>query len=86
MQAIGRYLVIEKVKDEEEVSSSGLLITQQQKHDVRYLMGKIVSCGNYVEGLKDGDFIYYDKAAGFGVEVDKKPYLVIKESDVVIVL
>ena len=38
------------------------------------------------QSVKDGDDIYYDKQAGFKLEVKKDIYKVIKEHDVVIVL
>jgi co-chaperonin GroES (HSP10) len=42
--------------------------------------------GSDVKALKKGNNIYYDKAAGFNIEIDKEQYKVIKEFDVVIVL
>ena len=36
--------------------------------------------------LKKGDEIYYDKSAGFNIEINKENYKVIKEFDVVIIL
>ena len=40
---------------------------------------------NLAKGLKDGDVIYYDKAAGHGITWKNKLYYVIKARDVVIV-
>ena len=42
--------------------------------------------GEAVEAIKTKDQIYYDKAAGFNIEIKKQEYKVIKEQDVVIVL
>ena len=56
------------------------------RKDIRYKQAKIVVVGNNVDILKTNDSIYYDKAAGFNIEVDKKTYKVIKEQDVVIIL
>ena len=42
--------------------------------------------GGNVKALKKGDEIYYDKAAGFKIEIKKEEYKVIKEFDVVVVL
>ena len=36
--------------------------------------------------IKIGDEIYYDKSAGFKIEIKKEEYKVIKEFDVVVVL
>jgi len=36
--------------------------------------------------LKKGDEVYYDKAAGFNIEINKEEYKVIKEFDVVVIL
>jgi Chaperonin 10 Kd subunit. len=39
-----------------------------------------------VEGLKEGDRIFFDRHAGHKIEVDKKTYHIIKNQDVVVVL
>jgi len=39
-----------------------------------------------VEGIKEGDVVYYDRHAGFDMEIDSVVYKVIKEFDVVVVL
>jgi co-chaperonin GroES (HSP10) len=49
-------------------------------------MAKVETIGTAVVGVKDGDTIYYDRHAGFGIELDKKQFKVIKEVDVVVVL
>jgi co-chaperonin GroES (HSP10) len=85
MQAINNYIIIDKIKEEPK-KTNGLLITESQTKDVRYLKGEIISVGNFTEGLKEGDVIYYDKHAGHGVEFDNHLYHVIKQQDVVIVL
>jgi len=84
MQAINYYIIIEKIKEEPK-TTNGLLITDSQTKDIRYLKGKVVSVGNLTEGLKENDIIYYDRHAGHGIEFDNKLYHVIKQQDVVIV-
>ena len=51
----------------------------------RYLKAKIISTGNLVEGLKDGDTIHYDKHAGHAISWKEKLYHVIQDRDVVLV-
>ena len=53
--------------------------------DNRYIKAKIISCGNLVEGLKDGDTIYYDKHAGHDISWKDTLYRVIRDGDVVLV-
>ena len=50
-----------------------------------YVKAKIISCGNLVEGLKDGDTIYYDKHAGHDISWKDTLYRVIRDGDVVLV-
>ena len=85
MQAINRYIIIDRIK-EEPVKTSGLLLSEKHKDDVRYRKAKVVSVGNLVEGLNEDALIYYDKHAGYGIEFDNKLYFVIKEQDVIVVL
>ena len=53
--------------------------------DIRYLKGNVISVGNLVEVIQEGDVVYYDKHAGHGIEYNNKFYFVIKASDIVLV-
>ena len=86
MKAVGNYLVIEEVKQKPTKTKGGLLLTDKIKEDIRYRQGVVKSVGSLVQGVKTNDKIYYDKHAGFNVEIDENLFLVIKQQDVVIVL
>ena len=86
MNAVGNYLVIEEVKQKPTKTKGGLLLTDKIKEDIRYRQGVMKSAGSLVQGVKADDNIYYDKHAGFNVEIDENVFLVIKQQDVVIVL
>ena len=84
MKAVNHYLIIEIIKDGPK-KVGGLILTDEVNEDNRYLKAKIISCGNLVEGLKDGDTIYYDKHAGHAISWKDKLYHVIRDRDVVLV-
>tara|TARA_R100001463_G_scaffold622_1_gene2677 strand:- start:492 stop:749 length:258 start_codon:yes stop_codon:yes gene_type:complete len=84
MKAINRYIVIKNIKTELK-KVAGLIMTGDTDVDNRYLKAKIISCGNLVEGLKDGDTIYYDKHAGHDISFKDTLYRVIQDRDVVLV-
>lgn len=86
MKAIGRNLVIKKVKEGTTKTKGGLLLAENQKEDIRYVQASVVSVGTDVQGVKEGDNIFFDRHAGHRIEVDKNTYHVIKAQDVVIVL
>jgi co-chaperonin GroES (HSP10) len=86
MKAIGRYIVIEPKKETDVTTKGGLILANSQREDVRYREAKVITVGNDVKGIKKGNEIYYDKAAGFNIELKKETYKVIKEIDVVIIL
>ena len=69
---------------EEPKPVNGLLLGNE-KSDVRYLKGKVISAGDKVTGIKEGDIIRYDKHAGFGIEWEDNFHVVITVKDVVIV-
>jgi co-chaperonin GroES (HSP10) len=85
MKAVGKFIVIEPVKTDGK-TSGGLLLTEETREDIRYRQGKVVEPGTDVKVLNKGDLIYYDKNAGFGVDIKDLKYKVIKEQDVVIIL
>jgi co-chaperonin GroES (HSP10) len=83
MKAINYYLIVEKVKEGPRMVG-GLELTDKIDDSVRYLKAKVISAGNLVEGVNDGDIIYYDRHAGHGVQVKNTLYQVIRIQDVVL--
>jgi co-chaperonin GroES (HSP10) len=86
MRAIGKYVVIKAIKENDTVTKGGLILAEKQREDIRYRQAKVVEVGGDVKALKQGDNIYYDRAAGFNIEIKKEEYKVIKEFDIVVVL
>ena len=84
MKAINNYLVVENIKESVK-DVGGLLLTEDLDSDNRYLKAKIISTGNLVEGLQDGEIVYYDKRAGHGISYKDELYQVIRSTDVVLV-
>ena len=84
MKAVNHYLVIEPVKEEPK-KVGGLILTDEVNEDNRYLKAKVISAGNLVEGINEGDIVYYDKHAGHGIQHDDKFYGVIQQRDVVLI-
>ena len=86
MKAVGKYIVIEPIKEVDVKTKGGLILAEKQREDVRYRRAKVVEPGSDVNVLKKGDEIYYDRSSGFNIEINKEEYKVIKEFDVVIIL
>ena len=86
MKAIGRNIIIEKIKEGTTRTEGGLLLAENQREDIRYVEATVLSVGEQVEGLKEKDSIFFDRHAGHKIEIDKQTYHVIKNQDVVVVL
>jgi len=86
MKAIGRNLIIKKIKEGTTKTKGGLLLAENQREDIRYVEAVVVSVGEEVAGVKVDDNIYFDRHAGHKIEIDKKSYRVIKAQDIVVVL
>jgi len=86
MKAIGRNLIIQKVKEGTTSTKGGLLLAENQREDIRYVEAQVMSVGDEIVGVKPNDMIFYDRHAGHKIELDKESYFVIKIQDVVVVL
>jgi len=84
MKAVNYYIVVDKIKVQPK-TVAGLILTEETDNDNRYTKAKIISAGNLVEGINEGDVVYYDKHAGHGIMWKEKLYQVIKAGDVVLV-
>ena len=84
MKAINYYLVIDKIKKEQK-KIAGLIITDNIDEEGRYSKAKVISAGDKIEGIKDGDIINYDSPAAHAITWGEKVYYVIKLGDVITV-
>ena len=84
MKAVNNYIIVQKIKTEQS-KVAGLIITENIDDDNRYIKANVISTGNLVEGIKDGDVVYYDKHAGHGVQYKDILYYVIQSRDVVLI-
>jgi len=84
MQAINYYVVVEKIKEAPK-KVAGLELTDKQNTDIRYLRANVISVGENVPIIKEGDAIRYDKHAGFGIDWNGEMLYVIKANDIVLV-
>ena len=84
MQAINDYVIVDIVKEGPK-KVGGLILTDEVDETNRYKKANIVSVGNLVEVVKNGDKIYYDAHAGHDIAYDNTMYRVIRARDIVIV-
>jgi len=86
MKAIGRNLIIEKIKEGTTKTKGGLLLAELHRDDIRYTEAKVISIGSAIAGVKENDKIFFDRHAGHKIQIKDNTYHVIKEQDVVVVL
>jgi co-chaperonin GroES (HSP10) len=85
MKVLNKFLIVERILDKNE-NKSGLIMTMEDKRELRYNKAIVVSVGSLVSGISEANEIYFDKAAGHDVLIDDKRLTVIQEKDVVCVL
>jgi|TARA_R110000803_G_scaffold37020_2_gene79704 co-chaperonin GroES (HSP10) len=86
MKAIGRNIIIKKLKEGITETKGGLLLAESHREDIRYVEATVVSTGSECDGIKKNDVVYYDRHAGHKIEIDRETFHVIKTGDVVFVL
>ena len=88
MKAVGRNIIIKKLKEGTTKTTGGLLLAENQREDIRYTEATIVSLGDEAAatGLEENGKIFFDRHSGHKIEVNRETYHVIKLQDVVVVL
>ena len=84
MRAVSYYVVVDKIKNKKP-ENKGFVIAEHQDDENKYLKGKVISKGELVEGLQEGDIVWYNRHSGHGIEFNENLYYVIKYGDIVIV-
>ena len=85
MRPVNKYIVITPMHEEMK-TESGLLLSRYDAEGFRYQKGTVVKEGTEVTCVGEGDVIYYDKNAGHSMFIEDKPYTIILERDIVIVV
>jgi len=86
MKAVGKVLIIEKVKEGTTKTKGGLMLAENQREDIRYIEANVISVGEEIVGINEGDRIFYDRHAGHKIDIEQESYHVIRLGDVVVVL
>lgn len=86
MRVIGKYVIIDPIKEGHVKTKSGFELGKKHREDIRYREATVVEVGGDVNGVGSGERIYYDRHAGFDLEIDGTIYKIIKEFDIVVVL
>ena len=84
MKAVNYYLVVKNIKEQPK-KIAGLDIMDSVDSDNRDVKAEVISIGNLVEGVSEGDVVYYDKHAGHSIQHKDILYYVIKVGDVVLI-
>ena len=84
MQAVNDYVIVDKIKEGPKKVGS-LILTDEVDETNRYKKANIISVGNDVAVVKEGDSIYYDAVAGHDIAYNDTMYRVIRARDIVIV-
>ena len=71
MKAIGDNLIITPMQQGVEKTKGGLLLTHSQREDIRFEKAKVLTQGEDVKGINEGDEIYFDSRAGHKIEINK---------------
>lgn len=76
--------ILVKVKEAENKTASGLIIPDSAKEKPH--QGVILSVGKEVEDLKKDNIILFNKYSGVEIEIEGEKYLVLKDTDILVVL
>ena len=76
MKAVGKYIIVDPIKEVDTTTKGGLILAEKQREDIRYRRAKVIEPGFDVKVLNKGDEIYYDRNAGFGIEINKNLSLI----------
>jgi co-chaperonin GroES (HSP10) len=84
MKAVGKRLIIEKIKEGTTETKGGLLLAESHRDDIRYIEANVLSIGDEVVGVKEGDRIFYDRHAGHKIDivrVENREYQYLYQED-----
>lgn len=85
MKAYNFNILVEKVKKEVAEQKIGNFVISD-KGENEFDTCKVISVGNKVEGIAEGDTLLVRPGAGHDVKIEESEYTVILDSDVLVIL
>ena len=82
MKALGNYVVVKPVS--EQIESKGVLLSANSEKNVTNLPGVVITVGNGVKDLQEGDKVYYKKVAASAIRVGEEVYDIMEQNHVVL--
>lgn len=79
IKAFGSKILIE-VESPERITESGIIL--QPKKDEVSGRGVVVSVGEEIKDINEGNLIFFNKFTGAEIEYNKFKYLVIRKEDI----
>jgi co-chaperonin GroES (HSP10) len=80
LKAKGRFVVIQPHEISNRKSKSGLVIPNSVDSDVRFRKGLVVSVGDEVQGVSEGEIVLYNKQSTASL-YDK--YVIVPKPDII---
>lgn len=85
MIAINDHVVVQEMKKEERLSKGGLVIPQTAIEEPQKF-GKVLSVGEKVTSVREGDIVVFAKFGGQAFVVDNEYLIVLKEPEIYCIL
>jgi co-chaperonin GroES (HSP10) len=83
MKAVGKYIVVKDIIKEQKVGAMDL--TSSDTKHIRTQEATVVSVGNLVDGINEGDEIFYERSRAFSAVINNEKFTVIRDLEVIIV-
>ena len=83
MRALGHWILIDEIKEDVKQTDGGLLLAEAHRDDIRYRRANVISVGMLVEHVKEGDIVWFDKAAGSKIECNDKILTVLEQRHII---
>ena len=92
LKPLGDRLIVEP-SEQEEMTASGIVLPETAKE--KPMQGKVLAAGpgarkddgsRAVMDVSENDIVLYAKYAGTEVKIDKKKYLILRESDILAIV
>ncbi len=78
-----RLLIIPQNYEAEKISVSGIVYDTEKTNSSKTSKAKVLSVGDEVTKIQNGDEIFYESFSGHEVNIDGKDYTIIEEINVI---
>ena len=85
IELLHNYIIVEDQKENIKTTKGGLMLSSDQREDMRFKKAKVIKVGRDAKWVKETDIVHYDKNGAQELLFPLEGYQIITEAHIILI-